>query len=91
MISATGVGFLASAFDPSGAPTHPLYRFDATTGVAVELSGTTVALDGLALDNNTVRTLYALGQGDAVDADPATIETELFTVDQATGVLTPIA
>ncbi len=90
VISTAGVGFLASAFDPSGAPTHPLYRFDVTTGVAVQLGSTTVALDGLALDNNTVQTLYALGQGDAVNADPATVDTVLYTVDQVTGVITPI-
>ncbi|MBA3831584.1 MAG: hypothetical protein H0X34_06770, partial [Chthoniobacterales bacterium] len=90
VISTTGVGFLASAFDPSGAPTHPLYQFDVTTGVAVELGTTGVVLDGLALDNNTVQTLYALGQGDAVNADPATIDTQLYTVDQTSGALTAI-
>ncbi len=90
VIGADGEGFLASAFDPSGAPTHPIYRFDANTGVAVELGGTAVAIDGLALDNQTPSTLYALGQGDAVDADPATVETELYTVNQLTGALTPV-
>lgn len=91
VIGADGEGFLASAFDPSGAPTHPIYRFDANTGVAVELGGTEVAIDGLALDDNqTPSTLYALGQGDAVDADPATVETQLYTVNQLTGTLTPV-
>ena len=90
VIREDGTGFLASAFDPSGAPTHPLYRFDLTAGTSVELTGTTVALDGLALDSNTPQTLYALGQGDSGAADPATVDTELYSVDQATGILTPV-
>lgn len=90
VIGADGEGFLASAFAPNGAPTHPLYRFDAATGVAVELASTPVVLDGLALDNQTPSTLYALGQGDSGLTDPATVDTELYTVNQVTGALTPV-
>ncbi|MEO6871137.1 MAG: hypothetical protein ABI233_02830 [Chthoniobacterales bacterium] len=90
VIADTGVGFLASAFDSTGAPTHPLYRFDVTTGTSVLLGDTSVGIDGLALDHNTPQTLYALGQGDSGTMDPATVDAELYTVDQATGVLTPI-
>lgn len=90
VLSDSGSGFLASAFDPSGAPTHPLYRFNVNTGVAVELGQIDVAIDGLALDNGTPQTLYALGQGDSMLADPATVDTELYTVNQVTGALTPV-
>lgn len=90
VISETGVGFLASAFDSDGNPTHPFYKFDLTAGTSVKLSDTSVALDGLALDPNTPNILYALGQGDSGDADPATVDTELYTVDQTTGLLTPV-
>ena len=90
VIADTGIGFLASAFDSTGAATHPLYRFDVTTGVSVELGQTEVVLDGLALDNKTPQTLYALGQGDSGVLDPASVGTSLFTVNQATGALTPV-
>lgn len=90
VISGTGVGFLASAFDSDGNPTHPLYKFDPTAGTSVKLSDTSVALDGLALDPNTPNTLYALGQGDSGRADPSTVDTELYRVDQTTGILTPV-
>lgn len=90
VIGKTGAGFLASAFDSAGAPTHPLYSFDATAGTSVLLGNTTMALDGLALDLSTPQKLYALGQGDANGADPATVDTELYSVNQVTGALTPI-
>ncbi len=90
VIGPDGTGFLASAFDSTGAPTHPLYRFSLTTGLSLELTGTTVALDGLALDGNNPSTLYALGQGDSMAQDPATVDTELYIVDQLSGALTPV-
>ncbi|MGH8165408.1 MAG: hypothetical protein ACREP1_13850, partial [Rhodanobacteraceae bacterium] len=92
VLSTSGVGYLASAFDSTGQPTHPLYSFDLTAGTSVLLGHTSVAIDGLALDQSTTpATLYALGQGEATgDADPATVDTELYTVDLATGTLTPV-
>lgn len=91
VISDTGVGFLASALDSNGDPTHPLYSFDLTTGTSVKLTNTSVALDGLALDQQIPQTLYALGQGEAGEGvDPATVDTQLYTVNQTTGALTPI-
>ncbi len=91
VIGSNGVGYLASAFDPKGAPTHPLYSFDVNAGTSVLLGNTRVALDGLALDQSkTPSTLYALGQGDSGMMDPANAETELYTVNVATGALTPV-
>lgn len=89
--SDTGVGFVASALDENGAPTHPFYGFDIHTGVAAKLGNTSVAIDGLALDEN--QTLYAVGQGDNGDAgtnDPTQGTATLYTVDQLTGTLTPV-
>lgn len=90
VIGDTGVGFLASATDSTGAFTHPLYRFDVTTGVSLPLGHTDFVLDGLALDHNTPQTLYALGQGDSGLLDPTTVDTQLYTVDQTTGTLTAV-
>ncbi len=90
VIGTGGEGFLASAFDSSGAPTHPLFRFNINTGVAVILNDTAVAIDGLALDNGTPQTLYALGQADAGTAPPSSVDAKLYSVDQVTGTLTEI-
>lgn len=84
----TGVGFLASAFDSAGDPTHPLYTFNLTTGLVTPLATTTVALDGLAFDG--APTLYAIGQGDVNGGDPAAGDATLYTVNQTTGALTTI-
>lgn len=84
----TGVGFLASAFDSAGDPTHPLYTFNLTTGIITQLATTTVVLDGLAFDDTP--TLYAIGQGDVDGGDPAAGDATLYTVNQTTGALAPI-
>lgn len=86
--SDTGIGFIASAFDEAGNPTHPLYTFDVTTGTAAFVANTAVTLDGLAFDSNN--TLYAIGQGDVNGGDPAAGDATLYTVNQATGALTTI-
>lgn len=86
--SDTGDGFLASAFDADGNPTHPLYAFSLTAGTGALIGNTSVALDGLAVDSGGV--LYALGQGDSGESDPATVDTELYSVNKTTGALTPI-
>ncbi|MDP9099002.1 MAG: hypothetical protein M3N48_08410 [Verrucomicrobiota bacterium] len=89
--SDTGMGFVASALDENGNPTHPFYGFDVRTGTGVKIANTRVALDGLALDQS--QTLYAVGQGDNGDSgtnDPAQGDATLYTVNQLTGVLTPV-
>lgn len=91
VISNAGRGFLASAFDSSGQPSHPLYSFNLTTGTSLLLGHTSVAIDGLALSPKIPQTLYALGQGEATNgADPATVDTYLYRVNQLTGALTTI-
>ncbi len=86
--SDNGLGFIASAFDSTGNPTHPLYTFNVTTGAAVMLANTSVALDGLAFDSS--HTLYAIGQGDVDGGDPAAGDAMLYTVNQTTGGVAPV-
>ena len=73
-----GVGFLVSNLNANGQPVNDLYTFDITTGTAVRLGSTGVAIDGLAFDS--AGTLYGLGQGDAT----------LYTINTTTGVATAV-
>ncbi len=89
--SDTGIGFLASALDQNGNPTHPFFGFDIRTGTAAKLGNTSAAIDGLAFDQSN--TLYAVGQGDNGDTgmnDPAQGTATLYTVNQLTGALTSV-
>ena len=72
-----GIGFLSSALDSNLNPVNDVYSFDITTGTSTRLGSSSVAIDGLAFDGNT---LYALGQGDG----------RLFTVNQSNGSLSPV-
>lgn len=93
-IGPTGVGYLASAFDSTGAPTHPFYSFNVNTGVATFVGNTSVVIDGLALSGGTLPiTLYAIGQGEATSGNPGSINPpvpELYKVDPITAMLTPV-
>lgn len=93
VIGSSGTGYLASAFDSAGNPTHPFYAFNVTAGTAVLLGHTSVVIDGLALSGSgTLPTaLYALGQGeDQGNIGPASAGPELYKVDPADGTLTPV-
>jgi hypothetical protein len=89
----TGVGYLASALDQNGNPTHPFYTFNVQTGVALMVGNTSVAIDGLAFDQSMIPVLYAVGQGDDGDSDandPTQGNAMLYTVNQLTGALTAV-
>jgi hypothetical protein len=65
------------------AGTSDLYRIDANTGTAVFVAGTSlISLRAIAFDGNDV--LYGLG------VDPVTINSNLYTINTATGVPTII-
>lgn len=93
VIGSSGTGYLASAFDSAGNPTHPFYTFNVTSGTAVLLGHTSVVIDGLALSGSGTlpTTLYALGQGeDQGNIGPASAGPELYKVDPADGTLIPV-
>ena len=73
-----GMGFLSSALAPDFSPSNDLFRFDLDLGTSVRLGRTSVVIDAMAFDNNT---LYAIGQ----ESMPS-----LYTVNQSTAALTMV-